>query len=482
MRLLSHSWRRLRTLLPDLRGGLAPFFALSIIPMVGFIGLATDTARGYIVKSRLSYALDAAGLAGGRVMFSPTRDADIQMFFDANFPAEYMDAILDGPNFSVDANGEVITLTANATINTTFMRVLGFETLSVAASTEVTRETQLLEVVLAIDMSGSMNWGGVGGGTRIEAARAAGVELVNILFGADETKDLLKIGLVPWNGKVNASLNGVAFDSGATVPQAVPNFINPVTGAGQSEVYYTNNSPVAFLSAPDNDWQGCAYARFTDDSDNSNDADLMLGYVSTGGVDWMAWEPIGPEGEPVSGGTCTSSSSGSECIKCLEHGITAMTNQKTAILNAINELTNPDASTNIPQGLAWAWRVLMPEAPFTEGETNPQGRREQAIVLLTDGENCGWEGDGYKGVFGLCANARPEMDDRLRQIATAIKAQDVTIYAIQFANDGTALQQLMKDIASGPDAPFYFYAPDASALSQAFMEVANNLSELRLSK
>lgn len=460
-----------------------PFVALAIIPLIGFIGLATDAARGYIVKSRLSYALDAAGLAGGRVVFSPTRDDDILMYFNANFPPDYMNAVVDGPHFTVDANGEVLTLNASATIGTTFMRLLGFDTLTVSAATEVTRQTQLLEVVLAIDMSGSMNWSAAGGGTRIEAARAAATELVDILFGADETKDLLKIGLVPWNGKVNVTVNGTSFDSSATTAEPVTTFVNPLTGAGQSQIYVPNNSPVAFLDPPPAGWKGCAYARFTDDGVTTNDADLALGYVSVGGADWMAWEAIGAEGEPVPGWSrCSGTTNGQECIQCLDHGITPLQNSKSAILDAINELTSPIDSTDIPQGLAWAWRVLRPEPPFTEAEANSQGRRQQAIVLLTDGENCGWDGDAYKGVFGLCSAAGPEMDDRLRQLAAAIKAQDSTIYAIQFANNGTALQQLMKDIASGPDAPFYFYAPDAAALSQAFREVANNLSELRLSK
>lgn len=475
--------RRLRRLAGARHAGMAPLFALSVVPLIAAVGIATDTARGYMVKSRLSYALDAAGLAGGRVVFSPTRDEDIQMYFDANFPPGFMNAEVDGPNFTVDENNEVITLEATATIDATFMRVLGFETLTVAAQTEVTRQTQLLEVVIAMDMSGSMTYSAAGGGTRIEAARAAATELVNILFGDDEVKPLLKIGLVPWNGKVNVTLNGSTYDSGATTSESVPNFVNPVTGGLQSQVWYANNSPVALLSPPPAGWQGCAYARFTDDGDNGNDADLLLGYTTVGGAEWMAFEPIGPEGEPVPGWSdCAGAVSGAECIVCLDHGITPLINTKTDIQNAIDELTNPVDSTNIPEGMAWAWRVLMPEAPFTEAEVDPDGRRQQAIVLLSDGENCGWSGDAYKGAFGLCSAARDELDDRLRGLADNIKAQGVTIYAIQFANGDSEQQALMQEIATGPDAPFYFFAPDAASLTQAFREVANNLSELRLSK
>ena len=63
-----------------------------------------------------------------------------------------------------------------------------------------------------------------------------------------------------------------------------------------------------------------------------------------------------------------------------------------------------------------------------------------------------------------------------------LKADGVILYVIQFANAGGALQTLLQGVASGPASPFYHYAPDAETLSQVFREVANHLSELRLSK
>ena len=140
----------------DTRGAIAVFVAGGIISMVGAVGLATDAARGYMVKARLSQALDSAALAGGREIFSPTRDADIQMFFDANFPPGYLGATITGPIIQVSPNNEKLTLTASAKLDTTFMKVLGFSELNVSTATEVTRETTYLDVVVAIDMSGSM--------------------------------------------------------------------------------------------------------------------------------------------------------------------------------------------------------------------------------------------------------------------------------------------------------------------------------------
>jgi hypothetical protein len=103
-------------------------------------------------------------------------------------------------------------------------------------------------------------------------------------------------------------------------------------------------------------------------------------------------------------------------------------------------------------------------------------------VLLTDGENFGGSGDSYRGVFGIGTDAQSAMDARLRILAANIKAQGIKIYTIQLGSDGLGSQQLLKDVASAPDAPYYNDAPDAAALQQVFQQVANNLTQLRISR
>ena len=77
------AWRRL---LVEQRGAVAAIMGLAIIPLFAVVGLAIDTGRGYMLKSKLSYAIDAAGLAGGRAFDTDHRREDIMMFFEANFP------------------------------------------------------------------------------------------------------------------------------------------------------------------------------------------------------------------------------------------------------------------------------------------------------------------------------------------------------------------------------------------------------------
>lgn len=481
LRAIARPWRAFvqtaRRFAGESRGGLAPFFAVSIIPLIAFIGLGTDTARGYILKSRLSYALDAAGLAGGRVMYSSTRDSDIAMYFNANFPPGYMHATVDGPHFTVTPDNEKIELNASATIGTTFLRVLGIDTMTVSAATEVTRETDMLDVVLSMDLSGSMAQT-IGGVPKIQSARDAANALVDVLFGANAQNSLLHIGLVPWNGKVNISTNGVAYDSAATVQDtSVGPFVDPVTG-GSGKVWTLNNSEVPVLgsSKPPSGWKGCVYARYVNDGISNNDADTMEGILpNVGGKAWIAWEPVLPSSEPSStGGTCWG------CTPCLQYGVTTLTDTKQTIVDAINALQTPGGHTDIPQGLDMAWQVLVSDAPYTEAVANPPGNRQRAIVIMTDGYNTQAYGDAYKHAL-----TPSQLDDRLKQVADNIKATmpDIQIYAIQFGDAPTAAQaDLMRYVASDPKDRHYFYAPDGATLNSIFHQIANDLSELRLSK
>ena len=287
------------------------------------------------------------------------------------------------------------------------------------------------------------------------------------------------MGVVPWNLKVNVT-DGTPFSSSTT--QAVAGFTNPITDKFQTSVYYANNSIVPLLSEPPAVWQGCVYARYSDDGNDSNDADLLLGPLSVGGADWPGWQPIGPDAEPSIGGSSWAGGTCGNCGACLDHAITPLTDDRSAIEAAIADMTNPDGQTNIVQGLAWGYRVLSPGEPFDQADPNPVGNHQRAIVLLTDGQHWGNQGDAYDGAFGSGAGAGAVgLDQRLRDLATYIKSQGITIYAIQYYFDNGPLASLMQDVATEPGAPYYHFAPDAAALDAVFEEIANHLSNLRLS-
>lgn len=191
---------RLKDFPGDRRGSAVVYVAVIAVPLVSIVGVSIDAARGYLVKSKLSQALDAAGLAGGRVALSDTRDADIRMYFQTNFPPGYMDAALgtNDPQINMDANAEELTLSATATIPTTFMRILGHNDMTVRASNVIHRTVKGMELALVMDNTGSMS-----NNSRMTLMKAAATDLVNILFGSRETAPNFWISLIPYVAIVN---------------------------------------------------------------------------------------------------------------------------------------------------------------------------------------------------------------------------------------------------------------------------------------
>ncbi len=563
---------------------MAIWVGIALTVFIGCAGMAVDTARGYMMKARLSQALDAAALAGAKALGSDNVESDISMFFNANFPAQQLDAVLDGPYVTLNTDKNTVEVTARATIDSTLMSILGFDTITVGAAATAVRGLNGLDVVIAIDMSGSMCMPC----TKIEAAETAAKTLVETLYADPNPKtvtingvtwDLLNIGMVPWNAKVNVGLNKKistqVFDRTKTKEVLLPSFTNPVTGAtGLTKVYVTNVSPVYLFDNPPAGWTGAVYARYIDDfktspstpNNEANDGDLKLGYGKFGGKDWVAYEPIPPqEGEPVSGKypndntygstwkntnkNCSQaywndnvndpdrpnnaadngappsiplapsywvkanpnqgSASSNDCTKTLTHGIMPLQPVKDAatkkvVTDTIDDLYNspssvPDGNTNAPQGLYWAWEVLMPGEPFNEAKASTPFTRTQAIVLLTDGAITGENGDAYKGVFGpdsgagtntshgyISTGVRNNLNNRLKQLATNIKGADpakgVKIYVVQYDVTSDTLKALLQSVATEPNAPYYYDAKDAAALQTAFKKIAASLSVLRLAK
>ena len=77
------------------------------------------------------------------------------------------------------------------------------------------------------------------------------------------------------------------------------------------------------------------YNRFIDDNNPNNDADILYGPVNLAGADWVARQPIGPEGEAVPGGArCALAIGFSDCTPTLSHGITPLQNQRSSSMRS----------------------------------------------------------------------------------------------------------------------------------------------------
>ena len=176
------------------RGAVIILWALAAVPVVIGVGGAVDLSRAYMAKSRLAFALDAAGLAAGAAGETEAQVQTIaEQFFFANYPSNQPGTPAT-PVLTVD--GGVIKVSSTVTLEPTLLRLIGQEDFTVAATAEVLRKG--LEVALVLDNTGSMRTN-----DKIGALRTASQDLIDILFANPELSSKLSVGVVPYAGTVN---------------------------------------------------------------------------------------------------------------------------------------------------------------------------------------------------------------------------------------------------------------------------------------
>jgi Flp pilus assembly protein TadG len=185
-----------RTIGRNERGSTVTLIAAAAVPLVAFVGLSIDTARGYLLKQRIGFALDGAVLAAAATAL----DADVntvgQKFFNANFPSDFMGVGTVTPTFTLSSDNTTVTGDVTADMPTALMAVVGIDDVGVGANAAALRQTRGLELVIALDNTGSM-------GGYIDDLEDATGELLDVLYGTRETVDNLWIGLIPFDTRVN---------------------------------------------------------------------------------------------------------------------------------------------------------------------------------------------------------------------------------------------------------------------------------------
>lgn len=234
------------------RGNTVIMFGFLLVPIIGFTGLAVDGGRVFMVKSQLSSAVDVTALAAARTFNDPDRDNKAREFFTANFTADLADTKISPVAITPSKSGNTnfITVTANATVPTLFMRVLGIKEVTVNSQAQAARSEAPIELVMALDNTGSMAKP-AGAVSRLAALKDASALLVNTLYGDEDTSSKIHIGIIPYTAYVNVG--------------RLPEVTGEVSFVAETPGY--TNRPVTDALG----WKGCVDA----DSTNPNaDNDL----------------------------------------------------------------------------------------------------------------------------------------------------------------------------------------------------------------
>jgi Flp pilus assembly protein TadG len=509
----------LRRLIADRSGAVMVTVAFALIIALGFIGLGIDAGRAYLVRSRLSSALDAAGLAQGGNTSGATDAASIaayvKMYFDANFPPDFMGVGKPVPTITGDGLETPLVISASVSVPTTFMRLFGFETMPISATAGVNQSIRAMELVLVLDNTGSL------GLSNMEAIRAASHDLVNIVYGGLAEHSNLWVGVVPYTSTINIGTDRLDWIDGSDP------FKQDATIFGNSTGTYNPLKP------NDGGWKGCIAARpdpydTVDDPPSAKLFNTFLYPQDAGDNDWSA----GIRMNEPSLGAITSSKYLNNCqwgpnLGC-PSPILPLTKQKATVDTAVDAMaiTNRGGTTS-NLGLLWGWRMLSPKwRSAWGGAAEAEGRplayddpsTDKVIVIMTDGENqfynfsaatdngnkcsLGKDGSGntiYKypakvddhtsdytayGRITSCSGTKCNtsgLDSDMTDMCAAIKANNIRVYSIIFGTSvGAATKILFENCATAPN--YYFETPTATDLRAAFRKIGKQLSNLRISQ
>lgn len=448
------------------RGAVLPLVGLVMVALVSATGAAIDMERAQQVQAKLSSSLDAAGLAAGSTISTTSLHQEVTKYMHSNFK-DYMRAEITELTSAVNDDNSVITLSATAVLPTTLMQVIGIDTVTVHADSEITRANKGLELVMVLDNTGSMS------GYKLSSLKSAATDLINILYGNKETVEDLWIGLVPFSQAVNIGA--------ARGHWTAPDGFNWGTTA----------------------WAGCVDAREAGNRDITDDPPsvaLFPKYYWPCHTSYNDWYGTNWNRDNCSTyGTVRYRSGLGTYLgpnKYCPQPITPLTASKNIILSSIDNM-EAVGNTHINLGAAWGWRMLSPRwRGLWGGEMNGNNlpldynslNMNKAIIIMTDGDHTmsnsvhtayWYLSDGKLGTTNQ-STAEARLDTRLSQVCTSMKNNNIIVYTISFGSVSNSSQNMLRNCASQPD--FYFPSPSSDDLRTTFRAIGDSLANLRVSK
>lgn len=422
-------------------GNFATIFAITLVPLIGSVGMAIDYARVGNAKSQLQNAADTAALAGASLKASIEIEDDDVKAFANEYAALQVDNLNQTQEFrfstSILDDGQIHVQGTGMVKNTLFSVLTGEENnlvVNAVASYELPSSAPAVdtEIVLAIDMTNSMNFG-----TTWDDAKRI---LADTMDAIEKNADVGQFhgAIVPFSDRVNIG-----------------------SDAHRANWLTTSSTPAG--------WNGCVEPRET-----------MVGslkYAVDNDRPENSFRPSHP-GYYMPTGMNTLGTGDAACPEPFTEPTTNMTSLK----DAINALDAKSGTGRFDEGLAWSWRMLskswrgrwnQPAYPGEHGDTAKQ------IIFLSDGrttinrreyeqqEPWGWNmGDDV--MFGHMVN-----------LCERIKADDIVISMIQLAGNSHASPYFQQ--CASPDN--YFYVDSADDFVSAVSEIAENVNQVvRLTK
>lgn len=201
--------RSIRNICREQGGNTLAIMAAALLPIMALIGSGLDLGVTYMARAKLQNACDASVLAGRQNMqgtvWTTADKNEATKFFEFNFPENTHD--VTDLEFSIQQNANdraELLATASANVPTSLMHIFGFQSLPIAVSCDAKRDLGHNDVMLVLDVTGSMAFeASGGGGTRISRLRNGAIGIYRAL--QDDSTSITRFGIVPYSHTVNVA-------------------------------------------------------------------------------------------------------------------------------------------------------------------------------------------------------------------------------------------------------------------------------------
>ncbi len=444
---------RVRTFRHATAGNVILTFALTTIPMVGFVGAAVDYSRGNSAKAAMQQAIDATGLILSRDAQSLS-EAALKLKADQLFKTlvnrpEIQNIVVTPVLYTPQESTFRLTVDATGMVPTTFTKIIGKESLDLSVNTEIQWGVKKLELALGLDNTGSM-----GSSNKMVELKKA---LLNVKGQSGATADGLletlrkaakkagdiKISIIPFDTTVKVGTsykNDTWLDWTEAFGTCNKSSLTSPKTKTRCEAI---NGGVWTLDTNKNNWNGCVIDRNqnNDVADTLPDSNMATKFPATK--------------------ECTASGGLAQALPLTDIWGTGY----QTLVDKVNSM-QPNGNTNVTIGLAWAWHSLTSSLPFPEG-TDPKPDTDKVIILLTDGDN----------TQNRWSTTSTTIDARTTAACANVKLANIKVYTIRVI-DGNAT--LLQSCATKPE--MYYNVSQAAQLNPVFAAIAQSLANLRIAK
>ena len=322
----------------DRRGGVAPMFAIAVIPVFGLVGAAVDYSRANSIRAGMQSAIDATALAMARLAPGLT-EAELKQksndYFKAMFNHPEAKNLVITPTYTT-AGGTQLNIAVSSSMDTSFMKLMGFSTLNIGSNSTVKWGNSRLRVALALDNTGSMASAG-----KMSALKTATNELLTQLKNAATNSADIYVSIVPFSKDVNVGSSN--YDA-SWIDWSDWDKNNGTCSKGSSTKYsdcMQENGKPKWTPNSHSTWNGCVTDRGSSSSPAGQDYDTNADPPSSAQSSKFPAEQFG---------SCTQA-------------ILPLTNSWSSMTTLVTNMTS-NGNTNQGIGLAHAWMSLVGGGPY----------------------------------------------------------------------------------------------------------------------